>query len=55
MRYLKKTKNYMLTYLKSESKEIFRYSNSNFVGWLNSRDSTLGYIFNHDGGVNILL
>ena len=51
MCYLKRTENYMLAYIL----EIIRYSDSDFEGCLNSRDSILGYIFNHDGGVNILL
>ena len=44
----------MFTYQKSRSLEIIRYSDFDFVGCLNRRDSTLGYIFKHDGGVNIL-
>ena len=54
MRYLKRTRNYMLAYQKSRSLEITRYSDFDFVGCLNKRDSTLRYIFKHDSGVNIL-
>ena len=55
MHYLKRTKHHMLTYQKSKSLEIIRYFDFDFARCLHSRDSTLGYIFNHDGGVNILL
>ena len=56
MCYLKKTKNnYMFPYRKSESSEIIKYFLSNFVRCLNSKDSILGYIFNCDDGVNVLL
>jgi len=56
MCYLKKTKkNYMFAYMKSKSLETIKYFHSNFVRCRNSKDSILGYIFNHDGGVNVLL
>ena len=45
MRYLQRTKDYMFTYRRSSHLEIVRYSNSNFVGCLDSRRSTSGYIF----------
>ena len=44
----------MLIYHKSRSLEIIRYFNFDFVGCLSKRDFKLGYIFNYDGGVNIL-
>ncbi|RDY01821.1 hypothetical protein CR513_14800, partial [Mucuna pruriens] len=45
MRYLKRTKGYMLTYQKSESSEIFEYFDSNFVGCQDSKRFTFGYIY----------
>ena len=51
MRYLKRTKDFMLTYRRSDSLEIFRYSNSNFAGCQDSKRSTSGYVFILAGGV----
>ncbi|XP_040869469.1 secreted RxLR effector protein 161-like [Glycine max] len=45
MRYLKRTKYYMLTYKRSDQLEIIGYSNSDFAGCLDSLRSTSGYIF----------
>ncbi|KAL6326140.1 hypothetical protein AAG906_001015 [Vitis piasezkii] len=45
MRYLQRTKDYMLTYRRSSHLEIVGYSDSDFTGCLNSRRSTSGYIF----------
>ena len=45
MRYLKRTKDYMLTYRKSDRFEIIRYSDSEFAGCLDSKRSTSGYVF----------
>jgi len=50
MRYLKRTKYYMLTYKRSDQLEITGYSNSNFAGCLDSLRSTSGYIFMLAGG-----
>ncbi|WKA10746.1 hypothetical protein VitviT2T_028303 [Vitis vinifera] len=50
MRYLQRTKDHMLTYRRSSHLEIVGYSDSDFVGCLNSRRSTLGYIFMLVGG-----
>ena len=50
MRYLKRTKGYMLTYQKSENLEIIGYSDSDFVGCQDSKHSTFGYIFMLAGG-----
>ena len=56
MLYLKRTRYYMLTYRKFDILEMIRYTcDSDFVSCLNNINSTLGYIFNHDGGVNILV
>lgn len=45
MRYLKKTRDYMLTYGKSDRLEIIRYSVSDFGGCQDTRRSILGYEF----------
>ncbi|RVX20917.1 Retrovirus-related Pol polyprotein from transposon TNT 1-94 [Vitis vinifera] len=45
MRCLQRTKDYMLTYRRSSHLEIVGYSDSDFAGCLDSRRSTLGYIF----------
>jgi len=51
MRYLKRTKYYMLTYKRSDQLEITGYSDSDFAGCLNNLRSTLGYIFMLASGV----
>ncbi|RVW28694.1 Retrovirus-related Pol polyprotein from transposon TNT 1-94 [Vitis vinifera] len=50
IRYLQRTKDYMLTYSRSSHLEIVGYSDSDFVGCLDSRRSTSGYIFMLAGG-----
>ena len=45
MRYLQRTKDYMLTYLRSSHLEVVEYSDSDFAGCLDSKRSTSGYIF----------
>ena len=50
MRYLKKTKDHMLTYRRSDNLEIIRFSDSNFAGCQDSRKSTSGYIYMLVGG-----
>ena len=45
MRYLKRTKDFMLTYLRSDSLEIFGYSYSNFAGCQDRKRSTSSYVF----------
>ena len=45
MRYLQGTKDYMLMYRRIDSLEVIGYSDSNFVGCVDSRKSTSGYIF----------
>ncbi|KAL1360494.1 hypothetical protein AAHE18_04G180600 [Arachis hypogaea] len=50
MRYLKRTKDYMLTYRRSENLEIIGYSDFDFVGCQDSRRSTSGCIFILAGG-----
>ncbi|KAJ9557220.1 hypothetical protein OSB04_011834 [Centaurea solstitialis] len=50
MRYLKKTRDYMLTYRKSDSLEIIGYSDSDFGGCQDTGRSTLGYVYILAGG-----
>ena len=50
MRYLQRTKHYMLTYRKSDKVEIVGYSNSDFSGCQDSMKSTSGYIYLLAGG-----
>ena len=45
MRYLQRTKDYMLTYRKSDQLEIIGYSDSDFVGCRDSMKTTSGYIY----------
>ncbi|XP_052189888.1 secreted RxLR effector protein 161-like [Diospyros lotus] len=45
MRYLQRTKDYMLTYRRSDQLEIIGYSDSDFAGCQDSRRSTSGYIY----------
>ncbi|XP_062100039.1 secreted RxLR effector protein 161-like [Humulus lupulus] len=50
MRYLQRTKGYMLTYKKSDRLEVVGYSDSDFAGCQDSRKSTSGYIYMLSGG-----
>ena len=50
MRYLQRTKYFMLTYRKSDQLEIIGYSDYDFSGCQDSRRSTSGYIYMVDGG-----
>ncbi|XP_040971847.1 secreted RxLR effector protein 161-like [Gossypium hirsutum] len=50
MRYLQRTKDYMLTYKRSDLLEVVGYSDSNFAGCQDSRKSTSGYIYLLAGG-----
>ncbi|XP_074377824.1 secreted RxLR effector protein 161-like [Apium graveolens] len=50
LRYLKKTKDYMLTYRKSDNLEIIGYLDSDFGGCKDERKSTSGYVYLLDGG-----
>lgn len=50
MRYLNRTKHYMLTYRRSDQLEIVGYSDSDFAGCQDSRRSTSGYIYLLAGG-----
>ena len=50
MCYLKRTKEYMLTYNKSDNLEIMGYSDSDFAEWKDNKCSTFGYIYIFVGG-----
>ena len=50
MRYLQRTKDYILTYRKSNQLEIIRYFDFDFVGCRDSMKSTSGYIYLLAGG-----
>ena len=43
--YLQRTKDYMLTYRRTDNLEIIAYSDSNYAGYKDTRKSTSGYIF----------
>ena len=51
MRYLQGTKDYMLIYRRTYSLEVIGYSDADFVGCVDSRKSTSGYIFKLADGV----
>ncbi|RVW93907.1 Retrovirus-related Pol polyprotein from transposon TNT 1-94 [Vitis vinifera] len=50
MRYLQRTKEYMLTYRRSDQLEFIGYSDSDFAGCQDNRRSTSGYIYLLAGG-----
>lgn len=50
LRYLQGTKEYMLTYRRSDNIEIIGYSDSDYAGCVDSRKSTFGYLFLLAGG-----
>ena len=50
MRYLQRTKDYMLTYRRSDVLEIIGYSDSNYAGCQDTLRSTSSYIFMLAGG-----
>uniref|UniRef100_A0A6N2L229 Retrovirus-related Pol polyprotein from transposon TNT 1-94 n=1 Tax=Salix viminalis TaxID=40686 RepID=A0A6N2L229_SALVM len=50
LRYLQGTKEYMLTYRRSDNIEIVGYSDSDYAGCVDSRKSTFGYLFLLAGG-----
>nr|KYP72498.1 Retrovirus-related Pol polyprotein from transposon TNT 1-94 [Cajanus cajan] len=45
MRYLQGTKDFMLTYRRTDSLEVIGYSDSDFAGCIDTRKSTSGYVF----------
>ena len=50
MRYLQGIKYYKLMYIRTSNLEVVGYSDSDFVGCVDSRKSTSGYIFILAGG-----
>jgi Reverse transcriptase (RNA-dependent DNA polymerase) len=50
LHYLQRTKNYMLTFRKSDNLEVIGYSDSDFFGCVDSKKSTSSYIFMLVGG-----
>ncbi|XP_038973278.1 secreted RxLR effector protein 161-like [Phoenix dactylifera] len=50
LRYLKKTKGYLLVYKKVDNIEVSSYADSNFAGYSADMKSTTGYIFMLAGG-----
>ena len=50
MRYLQGTKDYKLTYKHTNQLKVIGYSDPDFVGCVDTRKSTLGYIFLISGG-----
>lgn len=50
LRYLQGTKEYMLSYRRSDNIEIIGYSDSDYAGCVDSRKSTFGYLFLLAGG-----
>jgi len=50
LRYLQGTKNHMLTYRKSDHLEVIGYTDSAFVGCVDTRKSTFGYVYLLAGG-----
>jgi len=49
LRYLKGTNNHMLTYRRFNHLEMIGYTNSNFVGFMDTRTSTFGYVYHLAG------
>ena len=45
MRYLKRTKDFILTYRRSDSLEILGYSDSDFIRYQDRKQFTSGYVF----------
>ena len=45
LRYLQGTKDYMLTYRRSNHLEVIGYSDSDYAGCVDTRKSTFGYLF----------
>ncbi|XP_047267745.1 secreted RxLR effector protein 161-like [Capsicum annuum] len=50
LRYLQGTKDHMLTYRRSDHLDVVGYSDSNYVGCVDTRKSTFGYLFLLGGG-----
>ena len=54
IRYLQGTKDFILTFRRSDSLEVIGYSDSDFVGCIDSRKSTFDYLFMLAGGTIIM-
>jgi hypothetical protein len=50
LRYLQGTKHYMLTYKRTNNVEVIGYSDTDFVGCVDSQRSTSGYVFTLTNG-----
>ena len=50
MRYRQGTKDYMLMYRRTDNLEVISYSDSDYVGYIDSRTSTSRYVFMLIGG-----
>ena len=50
LRYLQRTKEYMITYRRSDHLEVIGYSDSDYVGCVDTRKSTCGYLYLLAGG-----
>ena len=50
LRYLQGTKEYMLTYRRSDHLEVIGYSDSDYAGCVDTRKSTCGYLYLLAGG-----
>ncbi|XP_034674312.1 secreted RxLR effector protein 161-like [Vitis riparia] len=50
MRYRQGTKDYMLMYRRTDNLEVISYSDSDYVGYIDSRRSTSRYVFMLTGG-----
>ena len=50
LRYLQRTKQYMLTYRRSDNLEIIGYADSDFAGCIDAMKYTSGYIYMLNGG-----
>jgi len=45
LRYLQRIKNHMLTYRRSDHLKVIEYKDSNFVGCMDTRMFTFGYVY----------
>ena len=50
LRYLPGTKEYMLTYRRSNHLEVIGYSDSDYAGYVDTQKSTCGYLYHLAGG-----
>ena len=50
LRYLQETKKHMLTYKRSDHLQVIGYTDSDFVGCIDTRKSTFGYVYLLAGG-----